>query len=40
VTKVSIENRIIKIDEILLSDNINILKFKSVSSLVINASSG
>ncbi len=40
MTKVSIEGRIIKINEILLSDNINILEFKSVSSLVINASSG
>jgi len=39
VTKVSIEDRIIKIDEILLFDNISILESKSVSSLIINASS-
>jgi len=40
VTKVSIKNRAIKINEILLSDNISILESKSVSSLIINASSG
>ncbi len=40
MTKISIEGRMIKIDEILLSDNISMLESKLVSSLIINASSG